>query len=30
MRKRTLILGFMMAVASLAACGGDDAPTTTG
>lgn len=29
MRKRTLILGFMMAVASLAACGGDDAPTTT-
>ena len=29
MRKRTLILGFTMAVASLAACGGDDAPTTT-
>jgi putative hemolysin len=29
MRKRTLILGFTMAIASLAACGGDDAPTTT-
>ena len=29
MRKATLILGFTMAVASLAACGGDDAPPTT-
>ena len=29
MRQRTLILGFTMAVALLAACGGDDAPTTT-
>jgi putative hemolysin len=29
MRQRTLILGFTMAIASLAACGGDDAPTTT-
>jgi len=29
MRKTTLIFGFAMAALSLAACGGDDAPTTT-
>jgi len=29
MRKATLILGLTMAVASLVACGGDDAPATT-